>query len=286
MVACGGGTYHMRIYLNERKTFVEKTLQRTDGRWSWIIVVVGLFYLALLAMLFFLPGGSLLDRLRWLDSGICAQLPTHSFYPVGEQLPLCARNTGIYLGFMVTLITLYARKRGRTQLLPPWPIIIVLACGVVAMAVDGFNSFFFDLGLPHLYQPDNLLRLATGLLTGFAMATLVLPNLNRLFWRNYCEERTISSWRTFLSYLLLLVLSFFVVASQNWLVLYPLALLSTAGLLTALSSVNLIVVTAVSRREQSFERYRDLVPFFSLALLMAIGELLVLAQLKLTLLPA
>jgi hypothetical protein len=69
-------------------------------------------------------------------------------------------------------------------------------------------------------------------------------------------------------------------------VLYPLALLSTAGLLTALSSVNLIVVIAISRREQSFERYRDLLPFFSLALLMAIGELLALAQLKLTLLPA
>jgi uncharacterized membrane protein len=279
LIPCG-------IYLNERKTFVQKTLQRTADRWSWIIVLVGLFYLALLAMLLFLPGGSLLDRLRWLDSGICAQLPTHSFYPGGEQLPLCARNTGIYLGFMVTLIALYARKRGRTQLLPRWPIIIVLMCGVVAMAVDGFNSFFFDIGLPHLYQPDNLLRLTTGLLTGFAMATLVLPNLNRLFWRNYYEERTISSWRTFLSYLPLLVLSFFVVASQNWLVLYPLALLSTAGLLTALSSVNLIVVIAISRREQSFERYRDLLPFFSLALLMAIGELLALAQLKLTLLPA
>lgn len=275
----------MFSWAGERKTFVQKTLQKTADRWSWMIVLVGLFYLVLLAALLFLPGGSLLDRLRWLDSGICAQLPAHSFYPGGEQLPLCARNTGIYLGFIVTLITLYARKRGRTQLLPPWPIIIVLACGVVAMAVDGLNSFFSDLGLPHLYQPDNLLRLATGLLTGFAMAALVLPNLNRLFWRNYNEERAISSWGTFLSYMLLLVLSFFMVASQNWLVLYPLALLSTAGLLTALSSVNLIVVTAISRREQSFERYRDLLPFFSVALLMAIGELLVLAQLKLTLLP-
>ena len=84
----------------------------------------------------------------------------------------------------------------------------------------------------------------------------------------------------------LLVLSILVEASQNWLVLYPLALLSTAGLLTALSSVNLIVVTAISRREQPFERYRELLPFFGFALLMAIGELLVLVPLKLTLLPA
>jgi hypothetical protein len=154
------------------------------------------------------------------------------------------------------------------------------------MAVDGFNSFFFDLGLPHLYSPDNFLRLATGLLTGLAMATFLLPNLNRLFWRNYSEECSISNWRALLFFIPLLVLSYFVVASQNGFALYPLALLSTAGLLTALSSVNLIAVIAVSRREQSFEHYRELLPFFSLALLLAIGELLLLAQLKLALLPA
>jgi len=265
---------------------MQKTLKRTAGRWSWIIAALALSYLVLLGMLLFLPGGTVLERLRWLDSGICAQLPTHSFYPGGQQLPLCARNTGIYLGFIITLITLYARKRGRTQLLPPWPIVVVLVCGVIAMAVDGFNSFFFDLGLPHLYQPNNFLRLATGLLTGLAMATFLVPNLNRLFWRNYSEERSISSWPTLLSFIPLLVLSFFIVASQNWLALYPLALLSTAGLLTALSSVNLIIVIAVSRHEQSFEHYRELLPFFSLALLLAIGELLLLAQLKLALLPA
>jgi len=47
-------------------------------------VVVGactLLYLGLFALLVFLPGGSLMDRLRWLVSGICAQMPTHSFYP-------------------------------------------------------------------------------------------------------------------------------------------------------------------------------------------------------------
>src|SRR5437870_5078401 len=88
-------------------------------------ILLGLLYLGLLTALVFLPGASLLDRLRWLDSGICAQLPTHSFYPGGQRLPLCARNTGIYLGFMLTLLTLYATRRGRVQQLPRWPIIIL-----------------------------------------------------------------------------------------------------------------------------------------------------------------
>src|SRR3989442_3292909 len=141
--------------------------------WSpWLVGALVLSYLGLLAVLVLVPGSSLLDRLRWLDSGICAQLPSHSFYPGGERLPLCARNTGIYLGFIVTLLTLYATGRGRAQRLPPWPIVAVLASGVGILIIDGFNSFLLDLGLPHLYHPHNVIRLATGLITGIALATL------------------------------------------------------------------------------------------------------------------
>jgi len=252
----------------------------------WLIIVLGIFYLGLLTALIFLPGGTLLDRLRWLDSGICAQLPTHSFYPGGVQLPLCARNTGIYLGFMVTLMTLYAMGRGRVQQLPLRPIIVLLVCGGLAMIVDGFNSFFLDLGLPHLYQPHNLLRLGTGLAAGLALATLTLPVINRLLWCEYSDERSIPSWMALLLLIPGLILSFFAVASQTALLLYPLALFSTAGLLTVLSSVNLLVVLAIGRREQTFGGYRELLPFFGLALILAIGELLALAQLKFSLLQA
>lgn len=261
-------------------------MYRMTGERPWTVGVLALCYLGLLAALVLLPGVSLLDRLRWLDSGICAQLPRHSFYPGGERLPLCARNTGIYLGFIVTLIILYATGRGRAQRLPPWPIIGVLVLGIVGMAVDGFNSFFLDLGLMHLYQPHNLLRLATGLATGLALASLGLPLLNRLFWCEYSEQRSISSWATLLLLVPGLALSFFAVASQKGLVLYPVALLSTAGILTVLSSVNLVVIIAVSRRDQTFARYRELLPFFGFALLLTIGEMLALAQLKFSLLQA
>jgi uncharacterized membrane protein len=253
---------------------------KTSPASSWVAALSVLFYLALLSALVLLPGSSLLDRLRWLDSGICAQMPTHSFYPGGEELPLCARNTGIYLGFIVTLLTLYATGRGRAQGFPPWPIVVVLASGVGLLAFDGFNSFFLDLGLPHLYQPHNLIRLATGLMTGLALATLSLPALNRLLWHKYDEQPSVSSWLMLLAYTPALILCFFAVLSQSIVVLYPIALLSTAGILTTLSSLNLIVIVAISKRDESFERYRDVLPFFSLALLFAIGEMLALAQLK------
>ncbi len=244
------------------------------------------FTLCVLAVLIFFPGGSLLSRMRWLDSGICAQIASHSFYPGGEQLPLCARNTGIYLGFLVTLTTLYSKGRGRAQVLPSWPLFILLMSGVVALAIDGFNSLFLDLAMKHLYQPNNFLRLATGLVAGLAMALLLLPVLNRLFWLGYNENRSVASWRELIQYLPMLIVCFFIVASQNALILYPIALLSTVGVLTMLSSLNLIAIVGICRRDETFERYRDLLPFLSFAFLFAMGEMLLLAQLKLTLLHA
>src|SRR5690242_3242770 len=156
-----------------------KTPQRRAPRiWdppTWALLAFAALYLAALAALIFLPGDTLLDRLRALDGGICAQLPGHSFFPAGEQLPLCARNTGIYLGFATTFIYLAASRRLRVSRLPRTSVMIVLGLAILLMAVDGFNSLFLDLGLPHLYQPANWLRLLTGLGAGTAMAAIIIP---------------------------------------------------------------------------------------------------------------
>ena len=72
----------------------------------WLIIGLAAAYIVVLALLAFLPGATLIERLRALDGGICAQAPSHSFWPGGQQLPLCSRNTGIYSGFTATLLLL------------------------------------------------------------------------------------------------------------------------------------------------------------------------------------
>src|SRR5262249_16577520 len=69
----------------------------------WLTVGLGAAYVVVLVALVFLPGASLIERLRALDGGVCAQMPGHSFWIGGEQLPLCARNSGIYMGFASTI---------------------------------------------------------------------------------------------------------------------------------------------------------------------------------------
>ena len=250
----------------------------------WLIVVLAMAYLTALALLAFLPGATLIERLRALDGGICAQLPTHSFWPGGQQLPLCSRNTGIYSGFTATLLVLWVTGRLRSSGFPGRWVLVVLGAAVVFMAEDGFNSLFLDLGLPHLYQPHNLLRLASGLGTGVAMCAVLVPVANALVWRDDDERPTFRSLSELSLMLPVLLLIFLAVGStlypQFGFLLYPIAIFSSFGLAIALTLVNVVFVLGLTSRVGRFVSWRQFFPFFTLAVVLAIGELMALFYLK------
>jgi len=247
---------------------------------DWLLIALGAAYVAAIAALVFLPGATLIERLRALDGGICAQAGTHSFWPGGQQLPLCSRNTGIYVGFAATFCTLLALGRLRAARFPGRRVLAILAVAVLFMAVDGFNSFFLDLGLPHPYQPHNLLRLASGLGTGTAMCAILLPVANMLIWRQEDEQPSFRSPRQLAVMVPVLLLAFLTVASQVPATLYPIAIFSTFGLVTALTLVNMVFLLGLSNRVGRFAAFRQLVPFFTVAVLCAILELMALFALK------
>jgi uncharacterized membrane protein len=253
---------------------------------SWLIVALAAAYVVALAALVFLPGDTLLNRLRALDGGICAQNPLHSFFPAGQQLPLCSRNTGIYIGFASTFLTLAALGRLRAAQFPARRVLLVLGVAVLFMAEDGFNSLFLDLGLPHLYQPHNLLRLASGLGTGVAMCAVLLPVANTLTWRDEDDRASFGSLRELAAMLPMLILVFLAVGSQTAPLLYPVALLSSAGLVMALTLVNLVFVLGIGNKVGRFATWRQLVPAFTLIVVLAVIELTLLFHLKLAALSA
>jgi uncharacterized membrane protein len=246
----------------------------------WLKGITLAIFLGVLYILVLQPGRTFIERLQWLDSGICAEIATHIFYAGSERLPLCARNTGIYMGFFASLLILKLLRKDRAQSLPPRMIMIFLLGGICLLTTDGSNSLLFDLGLPHLYQPQNSLRLATGLLTGLAIAGCTLPTINRLLWCEYTSQQSIASWREIGVFLAALALSFGAVVTQSGWLLYPIAILSTSGIVLVVSYFNLTLIITICKREQTFTRYRELAPFFSMALVYAIGEMLILAQLK------
>lgn len=138
-----------------------------SGRARWWFLLVAIAMAAVCAFLF-LPG-SIASKTHLALRGICAQRPSHSLRIGGELLPMDARMTGIYLGAAVTAIWLVAAGAATQTGVPPRRVVGVLALFVVLLAADGFNALAFDLGLPHPYEPSNVLRLATGVLGGVAL---------------------------------------------------------------------------------------------------------------------
>lgn len=254
---------------------------RPSGPPDWLIAGLALAYVVALAALAFWPGASLLDRLRTLDGGICAQIPSHTLIIGGQYLPLCSRNTGIYMGFISTFLFLVASGRLRAAFLPGKWVAAVLGIAVLFMAEDGFNSLFLDLRLPHLYQPHNLLRLFSGLGTGVAMAAFIVPVANTLIWRVEDERSSFGSLRALAPLVPVLLLVFLAVGvTEAPALLYPIAILSTAGVVIALSLINVVLVLGVTNRSGRFETWRQFFPVYTLAVALAVVELLALFALK------
>jgi len=209
---------------------------------------------SLVVLLFLAAPWSLEHKAHAALHGLCAQQPSHSFFLGTRRLPFDARMTGIYGGFLGSSIYLLSRRRHRAAALPNWPTSAVLVLFVGLMAVDGFNSLFLDMGWTNLYQPDNRLRLLTGLMTGVALAAAIFLLLGMVLWkRPQLNRRVVESARE--PFLMLAVQAPFalvVVFGASWLyVPIALALLLTAT--AVVSAIGLVVAVMVRTADNSFE---------------------------------
>jgi uncharacterized membrane protein len=118
---------------------------------------------------FVVAPGNVASKTHMALHGLCSQRPSHSLQIGGSTLPMDARMTGIYIGAAVTVIWLIAARRLRSTRVPNLPVVALLAIFVIALTVDGFNALLIDLRFPILYEPSNVLRLATGVLAGTSL---------------------------------------------------------------------------------------------------------------------
>jgi uncharacterized membrane protein len=203
-----------------------------------------------------------------LGYGLCHQLPERSFFAGGYQLPVCARDAGIYLGFALGLLGLAVLARGsRPTELPRWPVLVLVALFVGAMAVDGVTSY------AGLRTTTNDLRLLTGLLAGWALATITVPMVNSQIWRDGRAVRVPDGSRQVLWWLALLAASFVV---SRWMlpvlgVVYP--LLVSAAIVVTFVAVNLVFVGLIPAFERRARRLRDIGPQVAIALVLGAIEL-------------
>ena len=225
----------------------------------------------ILVWLLLTPGGAL-GKADALGYAVCHRIDLRSFHLGLRQLPLCARCTGMYLGALLGL-AFYAFRHPRAGRYPPRPMLLLFGILALAWAFDGLNSFLSVIpGAPHLYTPDNTLRLVTGTGVGLALATLISPAFNQVAWSNWRDEPVLASWKDLGLLLLLAAVIVALVLTGNPLVLYPLALISAAGVLALLTCAYALITIPFLRRT-SASRWAELTLPLLAALAMSLVQI-------------
>ncbi|ABU57818.1 DUF2085 domain-containing protein [Roseiflexus castenholzii] len=216
--------------------------QRTAQERRWRIIFF-FTLLALIAAVFFVPAPTLEKKLILVLSGVCAQ--QHNLVVGGIQLPLCARDTGMYLSLLTTLSVLTLYGRGKAGGLPPWPMLAILVGLVLTMAVDGINSTINEIGMTPWYEPRNDLRAATGMGAGVGLAVTLMLLFNRSLRRDVDETLpVVGQWRELGTIILIDAVLLAAILLDVGFLAWPLALLDVIGVSGTLF-VTALTATAV-----------------------------------------
>jgi uncharacterized membrane protein len=246
---------------------------------KWLVPIAALF--ALSVWIYIAPPG-LMGKLDGIGYAVCHRLDSHSLHIGSLEMPLCARCSGEFNAAAVALI-FQAVLSGKKSRMPRRSILAVLVVFFLAFAIDGSNSYLALLkntylgaftNIPNLYVTNNTTRVFTGSGMGIAMASVLFPMYNQSIWRAPVDQPALD-WRKFAALVgIVLVLDLGMITESPW-ILYPVAILSSLGVVALLSMVFSIVWVMLMRQENFFEHVGQLwlpaVAGLTLALLLIVG---------------
>jgi uncharacterized membrane protein len=224
----------------------------------WKVLIILAFGLTLIAWLVNTPPG-LLGKADAIGYAVCHRIDLRSFHLGDRQIPLCARCSGMYLGAMLGLAYQWIIGRRRTGI-PSWKIIVPTSIFVIAFILDGFNSFLSLFpGAPQIYQPNNTLRLLTGTGMGLAVAILLYPAFNASVWRLIDPRPAMTSFRSFVILIVIAIGLDLLVLLENPVILYPLSLISAAGVVVLLTLVYTMMLMMIFKAENRYNQFSHMI---------------------------
>ena len=240
----------------------ERLPSRFQSLIKWLVPIAAIFALA--GWIYIAPPG-LLGKLDAIGYAVCHRLDSHSLHVGGVQLPLCARCTGEFNAAAVALVFqgFVSRKRSK---LPNRGILALLVIFFLSFAIDGSNSYLALMkttypgafsNIPNLYVTDNTTRVFTGSGMGIAMATILYPMYNQSIWR-VPEERRSLEWPQFGLLVGTVLLFDFGMLTDNAFILYPVAVISSLGVLALLTMVFSIVWVMLMKQDNAFDHLHQL----------------------------
>jgi uncharacterized membrane protein len=222
----------------------------------------------------------LLGKTDAIGYAVCHRIDVRSFQLGERVLPLCARCTGMYLGALTTLI-FFATTAGRAGLYPKKGIVAVLLGGAVLWTLDGLNSFATIFpNAPHLYEPNNTLRLITGSMIGVGLMTMIYAPFQQLAWRSWNQSRVLPDWKHLLYLALIVAVVNLLVLTDQPLFLYPLAIFSAVGAISLLTLAYGLIALQLLKREAVAEKGWDLLLPLTLGFGLALAQIGVIDLLR------
>lgn len=235
----------------------------------WPLIIFAL----LMALAVVLPKGAFAP-FDLVGYAVCHRITQRSFIINQTQLPVCARDTGMFNGVLLGVLYFSAILRERAAGFPSKKLMLLLGLSVLIWGIDGFNSYLVLLrGEPLLYEPRNWLRLTTGAFMGVSLSAFVVTLFNQAVWREQSAEAVVSSFGDVLKLWLIAIALILIVLSQAPFLYGPLALSSGLGVLMLLTMVNGLIVLIARSRHNKIEHWRELVPYFVLGLALCVAEI-------------
>lgn len=260
----------MRLYLSRPLPFTSIAKQS---------LMLGLSFSAI--ALFLADSHDPLTKTHLIGFATCHQIPERSLFIAGEQLPLCARCTGTYIGMLTGWLWLIARRRTKAAQLPPRPILYALIGFIVLMGIDGVNSLMMLIpGAPHLYETQNWMRLFTGALYGLAVSMLLTPYVTVTLWREPSGERTLKSPGELLLLVNVAAVLVMLALSQASFLLWPLVTVSMVGVIGLMGLMMTSIVVVLIGKVNAYAGWRELLAPGAAGVALSIVGLVVIDMLR------
>jgi len=179
--------------------------------------------------------------LNYIGSLICHQAAERTIRLGDTLLPLCARCTGIYLGFLIGILYQFAFWRTRLKELPSLKILLASALLLVFLIMDSSGSFL------NLWTSSNLMTLTLGLLGGSSIALLLFPVFNFSLFKSSKKDTSIRKIAEYSGLLVLLSAGLLMILSGSSIFYSFIAIASIAGIILLYLMLNITIAAQITR---------------------------------------
>jgi len=115
-------------------------------------------------------------NLEYIGSFFCHQMPERTIQVAGQYLPLCARCTGIYTGFLLGILYQFILRQTKIKELRNPKMLLISAFFIGFLIIDSLGSYL------KLRSLSTYPRLMIGLSGGASISLFLYPVFNCCLW--------------------------------------------------------------------------------------------------------